>query len=52
MLTSITIFLQWIYTKRHKTTHTHNTRAPFIQYFTAWSIFKTPVENKRNPLGK
>ena len=24
----------------------HNMRAPFIQYFTAWSIFKTPLKIK------
>ena len=25
---------------------THNTRAPFIQYFTAWSTFKIPLKIK------
>ena len=31
--------------KRHKT-RTHNTRAPFTQYFTAWSTFDNPLKIK------
>jgi hypothetical protein len=46
MVTSITIFLQWIYIYKGTKQRTHNTRAPFIQYFTAWSTFKTPLKIK------
>ena len=45
MLTSITIFLQWIYKKGH-ITRTHNTHALFTQYFTVWSTFETPLKTK------
>ena len=46
MLTSIMIFLQWIYKKGH-TTRTQNTaHALFTQYFTAWSTFETPLKTK------
>jgi hypothetical protein len=32
--------------KKGHITRTHNTRAPFTQYFTAWSTFETPLKIK------